>query len=314
MRNPYATSPAGEASPQATQFSSRETSRSRDYHDAIGPNAEYYVPLFEDFDARGPRISWNWPAFFVTSAWYVYRKLYLVGLLNFIYPFVLWFVLGLLIALRVLQPATGGAAILLLTPLPWIVLTLFANRIYWRRISGLIEDTPASEPDHRSRLLAKAGGVSFVGRIIMVVLTVLYVVAMIGILAAIAIPAYQDYTIRSQVTEGLNRATAVKMQVAEFREANGAWPNQEDLAARADLGRYLDSLHVEDGSVVITYGNAANRVIAGKRIVLLPGVLPNGEVVWACGGSSLPDGAQPGDGPHGSELPIKYMPRACRPD
>jgi len=50
------------------------------------------------------------------------------------------------------------------------------------------------------------------------------VVAIIGILAAIAIPAYQDYTIRSQVTEGLNLASAVKTSVAEYYAQNGTWP------------------------------------------------------------------------------------------
>ena len=50
------------------------------------------------------------------------------------------------------------------------------------------------------------------------------VVAIIGILAAIAIPAYQDYTIRSQVTEGLNLAGSLKAEVAEYYAQRGAWP------------------------------------------------------------------------------------------
>ena len=69
------------------------------------------------------------------------------------------------------------------------------------------------------------------------------VVAIIGILAAIALPAYQDYTIRSQVTEGLNLASSWKASVAEFYAQNGTWPaTAAAMSQTASTGKYVSSV------------------------------------------------------------------------
>src|SRR5262245_53109411 len=86
------------------------------------------------------------------------------------------------------------------------------------------------------------------------------VVAIIGILAAIAIPAYQDYTIRSQVTEGLNLAGAAKAAIAESFANTGAAPADRTAAgmtqnATDTSGKYVTQVAVNNGAIVITYGN-----------------------------------------------------------
>jgi type IV pilus assembly protein PilA len=313
MHNPYATSPASENAPPTSQFSSPENTRASDYEDAIGPNTDYYLPRFEKYDSHGAGVSWHWPAFFATSSWYVYRKLYLLGILNFFYPWILWFAFGLLIGLRVMPPDTGGLLILLLSPLPWLLLTLFANRIYWRRVSQIIAETPAyPDAGRRRRELQLVGGVARGPMVAMVAFTVLFFVGFIGFGAAIAIPAYQDYTIRSQVTEGLNLASAAKAEVAEFHAQHREWPKQADLGGDPPHGLYTESVVVEEGTVIVRYGGKANRNISGKRLALHPAVNENGDIVWACGNASIPDGYVPSDGPHGSEVPDKYLPAACR--
>src|SRR5688500_14087025 len=88
------------------------------------------------------------------------------------------------------------------------------------------------------------------------------VVAIIGILAAIAIPAYQDYTVRSQVTEGLNLASAVKAGVAESFANTGTWPTGLTTAggdnATPPSGKYVTSVTVgAGGAITITYGDQA---------------------------------------------------------
>src|SRR5688572_10347294 len=109
------------------------------------------------------------------------------------------------------------------------------------------------------------------------------VVAIIGILAAIAIPAYQDYTIRAQVTEGLNLAGAVKAGVAESFAQRGSWPanNVEaglDATATNISGKYVDSIAVANGVITITYGKQANSSILTKTLIITPGTSLNQDV------------------------------------
>src|SRR5688572_15351291 len=110
------------------------------------------------------------------------------------------------------------------------------------------------------------------------------VVAIIGILAAIAIPAYQDYTIRAQVTEGLNLAGSVKAAVAETFAQSGTWPANNAEAGvgnNADItGKYVTDVLVADGGITITYGNQANANIAGNTLGLTPWTSVNSDVIW----------------------------------
>src|SRR5689334_25447593 len=84
------------------------------------------------------------------------------------------------------------------------------------------------------------------------------VVAIIGILAAIAIPAYQDDTIRSQVTEGLNLAAPAKASVAEVYANTGKWATNNTVAglgsASQITGKYVQSVTVTSGVITIAYG------------------------------------------------------------
>ena len=122
------------------------------------------------------------------------------------------------------------------------------------------------------------------------------VVAIIGILAAIAIPAYQDYTIRAQVSEGLNLAAAAKAAVAESflntgnapadRTAAGMSPNGTDTQ-----GKYVTSVDVMDGNITVAYGAAANAQITGDTLEITPLVSADNSVLWQCGAAAAPPGA-----------------------
>ena len=151
------------------------------------------------------------------------------------------------------------------------------------------------------------------------------VVAIIGILAAIAIPAYQDYTIRAQVTEGLNLAAAVKAGVAEAYANTGSWP--ADLAGaggdntNVPSGKYVSSVSVATGTISIGYGGQANTNVAGKILALQPKISANGDVIWLCGhntGTNItPAPGDPASGASGSAdtattVTPKYLPQSCR--
>ena len=145
------------------------------------------------------------------------------------------------------------------------------------------------------------------------------VVAIIGILAAIAIPAYQDYTIRAQITEGMNLAAGVKAGVAEYFQDTGTWPSTNAMAgvgAATDIkGKYVTGVEVmAGGGVRITYGGSANTSISGKFVGLRPGVSVNNDVSWQCGAKALPTGVTvvAASSVATTDVLAKYLPAVCR--
>ncbi|HEY8266806.1 MAG TPA: pilin [Steroidobacteraceae bacterium] len=155
------------------------------------------------------------------------------------------------------------------------------------------------------------------------------VVAIIGILAAIAIPAYQDYTIRAQVSEGLTLASDVKAGVAEYSAQTGVWPvtlaeaglGSTAIAANKQ-GRYVDNIDIDPagGTIVITYGHDANAKILTQTLAIQPYTNDNGDVVWRCGKSDAPvapatavlGGTTSPDSDGLTNLSDKHMPASCR--
>jgi type IV pilus assembly protein PilA len=151
------------------------------------------------------------------------------------------------------------------------------------------------------------------------------VVAIIGIIASMAIPAYQNYTIRSQVAEGLSLAASAKAPIAlaylddgeapADRVAAGLTANNADTA-----GRYVTSLGVTNGVLVVTYGNDASAIINGLTLTLTPYETADNSVVWRCGSAPAPIGLRElgtaGGGNRAAYLaptvPAQYLPATCR--
>ena len=296
-----------------------QNQRLEDYRLAIGPNTAYYLPRFEELEAGGPAMSWHWPAFFVTTPWFLYRKMWLVGILNVVYPFLVLIFGGiaavLLAGLIQTTPLLFSVILLVLLAAPWFLLPMYANALYFRHVRNLIDKMPrvyAQDPEKKRSRLERDGGTGVGGMIAVCAALSFFYLFIIGALAAIAIPAYQDYTIRAQVSEGLALATSVKVDIAEYWDANQGWPEQVDLSGDRPVGKFVASVGVASGSVVITYGNEANAVLDGQRLILVPGIDTRGRVVWICGNASRPYGVAVADGPSGSNLADKYLPSACR--
>jgi type IV pilus assembly protein PilA len=128
------------------------------------------------------------------------------------------------------------------------------------------------------------------------------VVAIIAILAAIAIPAYQDYLIRAEVTEGITAADAAKAAEWDFVANNGRIPTNNQSAGLASpqsiSGKYVSSVDLSPaGRITVTFnGPQANTAIANQTLVL-SGFTTAGTINWTCSSSTLAD---------------RYLPTICR--
>jgi type IV pilus assembly protein PilA len=151
------------------------------------------------------------------------------------------------------------------------------------------------------------------------------VVAIIGILAAIAIPAYQNYTIRAQVTEGLNLADSWKTAIGEYFAQNGTFPTCISTtggagciaAAAATSGKYVSSVTVITGGIRITYSNTApyqaNKALNGLTLGLTPYLSANSDIVWVCGTAATVSTATIPTGVTlvATSVPAQYLPTSC---
>jgi type IV pilus assembly protein PilA len=150
------------------------------------------------------------------------------------------------------------------------------------------------------------------------------VVAIIGILAAIAIPAYQNYTIRAQVTEGLSLADGWKTSIAEFYAQQGSFPTSCSatgnaaggvmVCAGATTGKYVSSVNIGTGAgeILITYGLQANSKISNAALAIRPGLSLNNDVIWVCGQAGTPSGTSAVTGAIGdTTVSVQYLPGSC---
>lgn len=127
------------------------------------------------------------------------------------------------------------------------------------------------------------------------------VVSIIGILAAIAMPFYQRYTVRSQVTEGLTLSGGAQSAVSEYYFNYGTWPSDNDEAGLSDMttitGLYTTQVEVVDNVIEIQYGGNAHGAISGQ-LITLTATENFGSVSWTCAS--------------GGTIANKHLPDACR--
>ena len=121
------------------------------------------------------------------------------------------------------------------------------------------------------------------------------VVAIIGILAAIALPAYQDYTVRAKVSELILAGSAGKVQVAEYYQVNGQLPAASALVLPTQATAMVASVVQSGGTITVTGSSVTG--ISGGTITLTPDTAPgNGVLSWTCAGS----------------IDAKYRPASCK--
>ncbi|CWQ19131.1 class I pilin PilE [Neisseria meningitidis] len=150
------------------------------------------------------------------------------------------------------------------------------------------------------------------------------VIAIVGILAAVALPAYQDYTARAQVSEAILLAEGQKSAVTEYYLNHGIWPGDNSSAGVASSstikGKYVKSVEVKNGVITAQMASSnVNNEIKGKKLSLWA-KRQNGSVKWFCGQPVTRDAkaANNADGvtaDSGNEkIDTKHLPSTCRDD
>lgn len=162
------------------------------------------------------------------------------------------------------------------------------------------ESRPESTPEPSVAPAVRPGMPGWAIALIVIAAGFFVVVPVLAIVAAIAIPAYQSYSVRAEVAQGVELTARARALVAEYIGERGALPG-----SNADLGlprpeamqaRYVTSVRVAEGRVVVTYGNQANSAINGGHVV----ISPEGNALmlrWRC---SSPD------------ISVRYLPANCR--
>jgi len=261
------------------------------YKAALGvKNVEYYLKYFSRFDAQGVSATWNWPSFFVTFYWLLYRKMWLLALGFFLLPIPLTFIEILL--MPVSEAAANTITFAYLAGI-FIAVPMYANAFYYRHVNAKIAKVKKQTNDEatRLRMLADDGGTS---GIILFIILAFVVISIIGILASIAIPSYQNYITSAKVNSGIVVAEVYKNNVEVYVMQNGSLPMTID-----DIGgleqSYYENLRsvsmIDDGIIKITF--AGDLVVDGKSLFYIPSIENEGEVIWQCKSLDISPGLLP---------------------
>lgn len=300
---PHASKSAGHSGAETeVQPENTKTSHSKDdyYKAALGErNQIYYLKKFQQFDLQG-KTSFTWPKpihFFLTFPWLCYRGMYLNAFLYLISPFILMILVFLANGTDI---KNGESSYIIFQIIMFCISSIYiparANAIYYNYINKKIIKVKLKYFDSKEQLLklAKDGGTSFTagtGPII-----ALIVVAIIGITAAVALPAYQDYTRRAQVATGFSFGSDAAQKISDYYSKKKTGP--------VDLGITGYALAPSESVKDVTYDSQTGLLTItlrdsffnAKSLLLIPAVT-DGRVAWLCTSKGIDR---------------KYLPQSCR--
>ena len=268
---------------------------------AVGKNSAYYLRRFSRMLETGPRwIGWHWPALFVPFVWAIYRKLWGAAILFFFLPYIAMLFVAVALALVGPMNDTGNTIVYgIYVVTIFVVPPLVVNALYFRKVRARVasamqqfSDTPA-----QVAFLTGSGGTSGAAAVVVVMFGSVFI---IGVLAAIAIPQYQDYVGRSRISASLAAVDGLKQQVDVAWTAHGAFPETLDLEPLRNRAN-ADSIGAlvydkSTGTISITMAGGGTRM-DGKKISLVPRGRANEPLTWSC---------------RNVDVPNPLLPRSCR--
>jgi len=276
--------------------------------------ADYYVPRWKRYAAGEKTFpSWHWPALFVAVFWALYRKSWAGALGFLLIPPVITFVVGVLVGIlgwdEAPAPGIGFAAILVIFLLPPIL----ANGFYYRKARRLVAEALLVSPDPKTQLafLTAKGGTSKVGPVLGIAF-----VCIAGILVAIALPAYQDYTIRARVSEAISATSQCRRAVSESYASSRAisiGANEWGCGDGSTASPYVTAISINPNGVItlVLSTNSAIGSAGGKTVSLTPTNTSDAALTWSGGGDIRVHRFKCAAGAV-NPIPPKYLPGSCR--
>lgn len=261
---------------------------------AIGSRAERYLPRFlaREQGERGA-MGWHWPALFATFGWLLYRKMYGLALA---YAAIAFLLAPIVAPLLIGALKEVGSLLALLIYLGLLVLpALFADALYHRHCRRIIDMTQRYQPDQERQLeqIRLSGGPGAAWLI--PVLLAFAIIPVLGILAAIALPAYQDYVARAKTSSAYSQMLKASRAVSVHYTEQGRLPaNLEDAGFVAEASDQRGDIRLDNDGVISTTIRVGNQE---KSLQLRPALVSEGQLEWRCDAATMPD---------------KWLPIACR--
>lgn len=241
-------------------------------------NTSYYLTRFERL-AGGGSAAWHWPALFVTWYWLLYRKMWLGALIYFFAPGILMSILGA-IAPKAFAPVVvllGWLAIL-------VVPAIMANGWYFRHCERKIADVRA-RGGSKAQMIARMEAAGGTSNIIVIIVGLLGAVMAIGILAAVALPAYQAYTTKAKVSGAMVVGLGVAKAVGDQYEKTGTLPSSTDLdllvAKGGPQAKNVKDIGIDPSTGAITIKVQTSPSSEGS-FELVPSADNNRHLTWSC--------------------------------
>lgn len=270
------------------------------YAAVLGPkNRDYYLEHFSRFDDErklGP--SWNWSAFLVTFYWLLYRKMWRNAAIYFLLPCVLWLLLWLV-------GAVAGSLVGIVASLEYfayvivvlVAMPMYANALYYQHCTRMIETVRSTTQGTQKQLeeLAGKGGTSRAAYNFALSVTF---IAVIGALAAIGIPAYQDNAARARMTEALTVGKDATAYVDDYFTQYRSIPSNLDAANfMSSLPPSVKEVSVDNqaGTIIITM--TGGKAIDGKSLKFVAATGGGDYLRWTCTSEQIED---------------RYLPQECR--
>ncbi len=254
-------------------------------------NTQYYLDRFERL-SNGDGAPWHWPAMLVTWYWLLYRKMWLGAVLYFFVPCIVACVIVATMRSAALPLMLAWWAALFVVP------AVMANGWYYRHCQNKIRAVRA-RGGSKAQMVARLQQAGGTGNIAVIVVAVLGIPAVIGMLAAVSLPAYQTYTVKAKVTQAVLVGAEVAAAVSKQYEQTGVLPSGADVDRMASgvshPSQFLRGIDFDGSTGVLTLKVVVPPNIEGS-VLLMPNADANRHLGWTCMSEDLK----------------RYVPPTCR--